>query len=145
MREYGKSFTEDVRLDKYDLDNEAMQQPSLMQDYTFQLAEAKSLKGKTEAQLKYTKADAELRIRRKPPMDLKITEAVIVSLVETDEKVKEVQDKLLDASEAVNTLTACVDSLKEKSDMIKHEATLFVAGYWAMPTVKNRKDDSSFM
>lgn len=134
MREYGKNFKDDVRLEKTKLDDEAELNPSLMQHYCDLLAEAKAARDAVENKMKLKMAEVELAIRRSDPKSMgldKFTEAVISSLVETDEKVIALKKELLDAKEDLYTYEGAVDALRDKSSMIKVLQALWVGGYFA--------------
>jgi len=134
MREYGKDFKEDVRLDQYKLNDEAELNPSLMQHYCDLLAEAKAAKDAVERKLKLMMAEVELSVRRSDPSSFglsKFTDPVIPPLVETDEKVIALKKELLDAKEDLYTYEGAVDALRDKSSMIKVLQALWVGGYFA--------------
>jgi hypothetical protein len=140
-REYGKSFKDDVRLDKNDLPGEAEYQSSLLQSANDQLADAKTEKSRLEVLLKYTEATASLNYRKNPPEGVKITEEVVKSLVATDAEVVKVQNELVSAIGEVNAYAGAVDTIKEKGDMIKIETSLLIGGFFAVTTgTKKAKD-----
>lgn len=134
MRTYGKNFKDDVALNQYKLNEEAEINPSLMQYYSDLLAEAKAAKDATENKLKMTMAEVELEVRRSDPKTYKLekfTEAVITSLVETDDRVKSLKSEVLDAKEDVYTYEGAVDALRDRSSMIKVLQALWCGGYYA--------------
>jgi hypothetical protein len=131
MRDYGKNFAEDVKLNKLDLANEAEVMPSLMQYYTDLLAKAKADKDTISQKLDFAENDAEMRFRNNGTGLPKDTEASIKASVAIDAKVVALQKSLVEAKEVVYTYEAAVDSLKNKSDMIKVEKDLWIGGYFS--------------
>ena len=130
-REYGKDFSEDVRLDKLDLANEAELMPSLMKFYTEQLAKAKTHRDDIDNRLDYAKAEAYLHYSKHGTGLAKDTVDSIKSAVVTDEKVSALADEFIEAKKEVYTFESAVDSMKNKSDMIKVEQNLFQSGYFS--------------
>ncbi len=130
-KKIGVDFTEDSKLNKLDLANEAEIQSTLMAHYSKELATAKHKKDRAEQALKLRKAEIELGIRRNPPADLKVTEAVIEALVTTHGDVVELTNDLMDCKEEVYVFEAATDGIKSRGDMIKVEQQLWQAGYYA--------------
>jgi archaellum component FlaC len=134
MREYGKKFSDDVALNRNELDLEAELNPSLMQHYSDLLSEARAERDRLDGKLKQVMAECELTIRRGNPKDYgleKYTEAVITSLVEIDPEVQATKKELLDAKEDLYTYEGAVDALHDKSAMIKVLSSLWIGGYYA--------------
>jgi archaellum component FlaC len=134
MREYGKRFSDDVALNRNELDLEAELNPSLMQHYSDLLSEARAERDRLDGKLKQVMAECELTIRRGNPKDYgleKYTEAVITSLVEIDPEVQATKKELLDAKEDLYTYEGAVDALHDKSAMIKVLSSLWIGGYYA--------------
>jgi hypothetical protein len=60
----------------------------------------------------------------------KLTDETVKQLVASDIEVAKANAELLDAIEELNLLKAAVDAIREKGDMIRHEVSLFIAGYF---------------
>ena len=131
MRKYGVSFEDDCKLNRLELDQEAELQPSLMQFYGEQLAEAKNVKDQASHNLNLKRAEVELMYRRNPPADLKVTEAVIASLVETHPDVVKLSAEVIEAKSNVYVLEGGVNAVADKGSMIKVLAQIWAQGYFA--------------
>jgi hypothetical protein len=131
MREYGKDFAEDVKLDKLDLANEAEVMSSLMQFYTGQLAQAKAHRDDIDNRLDYAKAEAYLHYSKNGTGLPKDTVDSIKAAVLVDDKVSSLAEELVKAKEEVYTFESAVDAMRNKSDMIKVEQNLFQSGYFS--------------
>lgn len=140
-REYGKSFKEDVRLDKFDLPGEVEYQSSLLDSANDDLADAKTEKSRLEVLLRLTEATASLNYRKNPPEGLKVTDDVIKALVATDAEVGKVQAELIEAIRDVNAFAGAVDSIKEKGDMLKLETSLLIGGFYAVSNGPKKQKD----
>jgi hypothetical protein len=140
-REYGKSFKDDVRLDKNDLPGEAEYQSSLLQSANEQLADAKTEKSRLEVLLKFTEATAFLQYRMEKEDGKAPTEATIKSKVAIDPEVVKVQAELTEAIRDVNAYASAVDTIKEKGDMIKIETSLLIGGFFAVSSGPKKQKD----
>jgi hypothetical protein len=130
-REYGKNFTDDVRVDKYSLDEEMEMNPSLIDNYGVRYADARTDQDRLEVQIKYLSAQKELGFRRNPPTDIKITESVIEALVNSDEELKALKDKLNKAKEDAYTYYSALESLRDKGLRLHDLMELFKTGYFS--------------
>lgn len=129
--EYGRDFRQDVKLDKYNLAEEAEIQAALVQFWTEKLSDAMAAKDAADAELDLTEATVNLNYRRNPIDGFKVTEEVVKNWTLTHEDVVKARQKYLDACDEVNVLKSAVDSIRAKGDMIKVEKDLFIAGYFA--------------
>ena len=84
MKVESKTFTKDVELDRFHLDEEASKNASFIAYYGVEAADARAERDSLAMDAKRMRAERELYYRRNPPDDIKITEAVISALVETD-------------------------------------------------------------
>lgn len=130
-RKYGVDVAEDIRLDKYALDDEAEMTPSILQYWGELNAEARIELDKAEGQLKTLKAMKDIYYRRNPPQDLKTTETVFANLVETDEEVIKAKEKVYEWTEKYYKYYAIVDALHDKSNRVHDLIGLWEKGYYS--------------
>jgi hypothetical protein len=130
-REYGKSFSDDVKVDKYSLDEEMEMNPSLLDKYGTLYADARSDQDTLETKIKFLSAKKELEYRRSPPTDIKVTESVIEALVNSDLEIKELKDKLNNAKEDSYTYYSALESLRDKGLRLHDLMELFKTGYFS--------------
>jgi uncharacterized protein (DUF3084 family) len=126
------NIEKEVKLDQFKLDVEASKNPSYLAYYGEEAADARAERDKLSLDSKRIRAERELYYRRNPPDDIKVTEGVIASLVETDAQVQALEDKYLKAKEETAQLEAALDAFRDKSDMIKCLTTQFQTGYFAV-------------
>jgi len=134
MEEY---TIEDLKLNKFKLDEEASKQSSLYQYFTDKLTEVRALKDEISLKLEEKLAEVELNIRNNPPDGLKITESVIQALVVSNEEVKELRKKLNELKRQNYELEGIVNSLDQKKSMIKVLAELYIVGYYRVDNFSN--------
>jgi hypothetical protein len=130
-RKFGFDLAEDVKINKYALDEESEISSSILYHYGELLAEAKTKQDSMENNLKVLKAKKDLEYRRNPPADLKITESVISSLVESDLEVVESRNAVLDWTAKVNHYYAAVDSLHDKCNRLHDLVDLWSKSYYS--------------
>lgn len=130
-REYGKDFSQDIKLDRFALDEESEMSSSMLHTWGERHAQAKADVDEVENKLKLTMAQADLAYRAHPPGDIKVTESVIASLVESDPNVIALKEKLAQAKKEVYTLFAAVDALHDKSARLHDLVDLWMKGYYA--------------
>lgn len=131
----GEDFEEDVKLNRFKLDEEAQKNPSLVQFYGEQLAEAKTIRDKAYNAVKLIEAQKELDYRANPPDGIKITESVISALVEADKDVIKIKEAEQKAKEKVYFIESAVSALDDRRSEIKNLTQLWIAGYYSVPGV----------
>lgn len=134
MEEY---TIEDLKLNKFKLDEEASKQSSLYQYFTDKLTEVRALKDEISLKLEEKLAEVELNIRNNPPDGLKITESVIQALVVNNEEIKELRKRLNEIKKQNYELEGIVNSLDQKKSMIKVLTELYIVGYYRVDNFSN--------
>lgn len=135
------NYKEEIKINRFKLDLACENQSSLYLQYAEELSTVKSELNELKNKVKIVRAEVELNIRRNPPPDLKITEAVIAGLVEIDGKVKEVEQELINKQNEVNHLVAIVESFAQRKDMIRDLVSLQIAGFYSDPQKKFNYDE----
>lgn len=135
-----KDFSKDIHPNKYDLDGECEKQSNLYFDYMEELSKAKTERDRAKIKLKQLSAVIELEYRKNPPKEIKITESVIESLVQTDKRVKEQEEILIKMNEIVFTLENAVEAIKCKKSMIQELDSLWMTGYYSVPKRGNKEN-----
>ena len=133
-RVYGKKIQDDVILDKYALDVEAENQPSLLLAWTDQTAEARQKKEQLERFLKTRTSELEMEVRRGSPKDYgleKFIEVSIDSIVGSYPELAKITEEMLAAREEHLLCENAVDAIREKGRMVSVEKDLWIAGYYS--------------
>lgn len=138
----GRNIEEDRKLNRYRLDEEAETQAEAYGWWAERLAEAKSMRDTAKVYMEYTTDSTAFSIRRTPPEDMKITEALISNLVATDPVVRKAKDDYLAAQAAVNVLEAHVTAMEHRRSQIKNLTMLWIGGYYSVPGT-SRDDENS--
>lgn len=136
-REYGRDFSSDVKLDKFQLDREAEMQASLVQYWTKEYGDALTAKARKEAEIKYIEGQRAVYYKTLDEAGLaqyglkKTTDATVDQLVAQDPLLKQAKDEYFEILSDVNTLKAAVDAIREKGDMLKIETSLLIGGFYS--------------
>lgn len=133
MRDIGKDFTEDVKIDKHSLADCAEEQPSIYQWYLEETGELKKKKDRQKEKIEYLEAEKDIDIRRNPPEGLKVTEAVVKNLVKTDPKIEEEREELRSIQEDLVAFESAVSALEHRNSQLKVLKDLWISGYYSDP------------
>ena len=128
-----RHFAEDVQVSKLLLDQLAENQPSLVAEYGEAVAEQRAIRDDLKAKLELKKADTALTYRKTPPDGVKVTEAVIDSLVTTHPEVVELGNQLIEANKELGLLEAAERAIEARGKQIDILTRLHGASYFATP------------
>lgn len=133
-------FEQDVRLDRYNLENELQRQSDIIKKWTQVAAIAKSDRDNLKEKLDdvYSELDLEVRSDLKKFMTekefkniKKITESVIESLIKRQKEYKELRKKYLDAKRDFEIIEGGISALDHKRTSMKFLSDLWINGYWS--------------
>jgi hypothetical protein len=125
------------KLNRFKLDEESEKAAATLQTYSTDSAKARIKAMRAEMALKTLLSATELEIRRGDPAKYglgKFTEDSIKALVETDLRVIDAKNEMLEAKEEQYDLESLVEGLREKCSQIKNEISLWIGGYFAEPS-----------
>jgi len=130
-----RSFTADVNINKFKLDEECAKQPSLYHFWSEKLANAKAAVNDATDKLKLTESERELAYRSMTelPGGVKSTEASIKSCVETDGAVKAAKQELREAQAVQYKLEAGVRALDHRKSELDNLTQLYIKNYYSRP------------
>lgn len=137
-----KNFERDVKINRFKLEEESEKQPSIYFYYANELAELKKKKDSLENKLNLLLSETELSIRDNPPVETKITESLIKSLVEKDQYVHHMKKKLVDVKGDIYVYTALVTALEQRNSQLKVLKDLFIANYFTVDDQKRTFEGS---
>ncbi|MFX0132409.1 MAG: hypothetical protein ACFFDN_02060 [Candidatus Hodarchaeota archaeon] len=128
-----RNFTNDVKLNKYKLDQESEEFSSVYHLYLEEQASLKTLVEKKKDQLELARFDADIKYRQMDdlPGEVKKTESSIKAFVEKDEDVKHEKKEYFEAKKELNTITAAVIALESKKSQLENLRYLWIAGYYS--------------
>ena len=130
-REYGKNYADDIRIDKYALDEEMEMNPTLLDKFGVKYADARARQDKLEVQVKYLSAKKALEFRKNPPPDVKVTDSTIEALVNSDEELLKLKEELNEAREDSYTFYASLETLRDKGLRLHDLMELYKTGYYS--------------
>ena len=131
------SYEQDMYIDENALDVELIEQPSLMQKYTQELAEAKLERDLAKEALDLKRAEIDLDVRDNPEnyQLTKITEAAIGNCILMEDEYKELVKVYNEANFEVNVLQGVVSALDHRKSSLEKLVTLHGQNYFAGPVV----------
>ena len=134
---------ETLYIDKYNLDYEWQRQPMLYQQWANKLAEAEKDKDKLKLDLDIEEANLDRKNRRILASDGdKVTEAMVKNAIMQDKNWFKSQQNYLNAKHNVKVIATVVEALNHKRAALENEVKLYLAGYYATPTIpKKAKED----
>lgn len=132
MEEMEKTVTENLEIDKFNLDDELTNQPSLYFHYASLLVEANDDVIRLKEAIDIAEAQADSRIRE--IATVKITEAFVKGRVAQDEDVLQAHDRYFNAVKNKNLLEAAVKAFEQRRSSLDNLVRLHTTSYYAEPT-----------
>lgn len=124
-------FRKNLKINKYQLDEEIVQQSENYFSVAEQYANVVSLRDEAYEKLKQVDADLYLDIRdRLAHSGEKATEATVNSLVMVDEEHVKQYEVYLEHKRQSETLQALKDAFSQRSFMLRDLAQLYISGYY---------------
>lgn len=124
---------EKIKLDKYRLDENALEQPTLSAECSENWAKAMFERDKAKENLEIVTAKTGKRIRENPEkygID-KITEKSIQEAMVIDKEYREASDKLIQAQYNVNVLSSAKEVIDHRGRALRVLADLYTANYFS--------------
>src|ERR1700719_230785 len=124
-----------LKIDKFLLDDELVNQPTLLCDITDAYAEAIAIRDTLKEALKTTDAllDAEVRQRK----DIKVTDAVAMNLVQAHPEHAKAAKAAGDAKLQADKINAIKEAVVDRGFALKTLAELAMANYYERNSVKS--------
>jgi hypothetical protein len=131
-------YKEDLRIDKFGLDIEAEQQPSLYMEWAEHSANAIFARDKAKERLEFIIADLDAEIRINWDIhcpNQKLTESGVSSWIKRQSLFQETSAALHEATRQMNILLGAKEAFNHRKDSLKILKELSIAGYYSKPTV----------
>jgi hypothetical protein len=130
-------FEARLRIDKYKLDDELVEQPRNFEEVADRYALAKSLRDQAKDDLKTVEAERTIAIRaEKDGAGEKVTEKLLADLVQTDSLRKKAFRRFVQCEREANQLEGLRDAYHDRGWMIRELCGLATAGYFAESSVR---------
>ena len=135
-------FQEELRINKYRLDEECLSHATKYNYWAEAYARAKNEYGIAKDNLAYTTADVSLRLRNfYIESGEKYTESRLQSAVDTDRDVIEAKRKLREADDILCKMDVAVKSMDVRKSELDNLVKLYCAGYFStVSTMANKRD-----
>ncbi len=126
-------YKEDLKIDKYALDEEWLKQPTLFINWAEEFVEAQADRDRKKEQLDLIKAELDNVIRSEPEKFglAKVTEGAIQNIILTEGSYRDAQDKYLTAIKQAKILDVAKEAFDHKKKALENLTQLFLAGYFA--------------
>ena len=125
------NIEQDLSIDKFKLDLEALSLPSIYFRYADALREARDLASDKKDAVTAVMAEREIEIRESCSINgVKTTESIIKAKVESDPEVITVKKELREANAVVGRIQAAVSALDTKRNEIDNLVKLYCSSYF---------------
>ena len=126
------NFQEELKINKYRLDEECLSHSIRYAYYAEACSLAKSNISKAKDNLELVMAEANIRIREKFNSDgVKFTEALVTSTITMDSEVKQAKAELRDAEEVYSRLSVAVSAFETRRSELDNLVKLYCSGYFS--------------
>ena len=131
----------DIEIDQYHLENECITMSSTYYNYAAMAAEAKSLVSTKADELKVITAERSIAIREQLTKDnVKVTEGIMKSAIESDLEVRQAMKDLRDAEATFDRLNVGVKALEIKKSELDNLVRLRCNGNYVDNVAKPTRD-----
>jgi hypothetical protein len=142
-----KTLKELLYLDKNNLDSQSFDQPQLYWEWAQKWVNAVERRDKIKENIAIVTAEASAEIRKNPEKfglaeDGKLTESFINSQLPIHPKVKDINNKLIEAQKDVNFFQSAKESIDRLGARLDTAAKLFTGGYFSTGKGKPFKDNA---
>ena len=135
------NFKEELKINKYKLDEECLTHASRYAFYAEACADAKTNVTKAKDNLELVTSEANIRIRKeKAESGEKVTESLISSYLVMDKEVQKAKSELREAEEIYARLSVAVSAMETRRSELDNLVKLYCAGYFSTVNSNERKD-----
>jgi hypothetical protein len=126
-----RDLTEDIKINRFKLEQECEIQPSLYHYWAEQEAESKAIVDRLKNKLKLVRAQVELNLR--DSFAKKPTEAEITAHVERSPDVRETAEQLEHETAILYKMNAAVRALEHRKNELDNLTQLYIKAFYAKP------------
>ncbi len=130
-----EDFRNKLKIDKYLLDDELVNQPSLLCDITDAYAEAIAIRDTLKEALKTTDANLDAEVRKRK--DIKVTDKVAENLVQAHEDHAKAAKAYGEAKLQADKINAVKEAVVDRGFALKTLAELAMANYYERNSIKD--------
>ena len=139
-----EEFRGHLAINKMDLDEDIIQQPTLYHKVGVEYSLACSDRDYIKVDLALVKADLYRKHRKKleKVAEGRVTEEMVNTLIIQEEEYQEINEEYIDANHRVQVLESLKDSFRQRSFMLRDLAQLAVAHFFERDVVKGMEDSA---
>jgi hypothetical protein len=127
-------YMQDLTIDKDQLDDEWLKQPSIFMLYAEQAALAEDARDRAKRSAEVIAAKADQAIREKAALEgEKLTEAKVATRVATHPEVEEAERRVLETNKDAKILGAAVRAFDQRKKALEKLCELYTQGYFSAP------------
>lgn len=124
-------FEQDVRIDRYALEEELENQSVLLYSYDEEMNEQKKILSQKELELSVTEAEIAYAIRQGTyGYEGKVTESVVKELVEKDLSVIDLRREVIEQKRVVNQTASAAEAIRQRRYMVQKLVDLYIYEYF---------------
>ncbi len=132
------SIKDDVKVNRFRLDEECEKHAGLYHGWAEQLADAKDAVNTADDRLKFILAERELIIRKNLEIEgAKTTEGMVKAKLETDQEVLDAREACREAAKNQYHLEAATKSMEHRKSELDNLVTLYAKAYFSRPEGRN--------
>lgn len=136
-------FSKDLRIDKYNLDEECRDQPTRVARWGELRVDAEAQRDHTKQQLSVVRAKVLTEVQEefasgKRPG--KGTESMVKSAVDLDFRVQEAERELIQANKRLNLLNVSREAFADRKKELENLVSLWLSSYWADPKFPQKRE-----
>lgn len=125
------NFEQDVRIDKNSLDEELTDQSQLLFWYDEEMNEQKEILSDLELHLSITESEVAYAIRAGSyGYDGKITESVVKELIDKDEDIVALKQKIISQKRVVSKTASAAEAIRQRRYMLQKLVDLYIYEYY---------------
>ena len=134
-------FENDLKINKYKLDEECLSHASLYFRYADACIDAKKNLSKAKDELELVKSTRNIELREElTAKGLKVTEALISSALLKDDAVIEATENVRKAEYIFGKITVAVEAMESRKSELDNLVKLYCSGYFSTPASVNKND-----
>ena len=129
-----REIKEDLKINRFKLEDEADTQPSLFYHYSEHASEAREVRDKAKAKLKETEGRISLDYwSSRKVMEAKLSISTVSASVDIDPEVMDAREKFLNAESAYNKAASAEESMQQRKSMLGYLVQLYTMQYYSQP------------
>jgi len=141
----GEDFSQDIKVNRFKLEEENEIQPALYDYYAKQYAEVQTSKDEKEDREELILAQKALYYRKNPLEGVKPTDASIEAMVIVDDDVQQSKEELRKSKAACYTLKGCMGALDSRKASLDNLTVLYSKNYYQNRVTGGTEEGSDAM